>query len=126
MYSNDKEQEKKDLFIFDDIIEKSLFTRKQISIIYNKLNGVKIDESISSGAYYRQVKQCRNKIYSLLYTILLFKILKIIDDKTFVIIESIVEKLYSLSQEGNNHIDDPLPQDVINVIDKIIKKTLNI
>ena len=126
MYSNDKEQEKKDLFIFDDLIEKSLFTRKQISIIYNKLNGVKIDESISSGAYYRQVKQCRNKIYSLLYTILLFKILKIIDDKTFVIIESIVEKLYSLSQEGNNHIDDPLPQDVINVIDKIIKKTLNI
>lgn len=126
MYSNDKEQEKKDLFIFDDIIEKSLFTRKQISIIYNKLNGVKIDESISSGAYYRQVKQCRNKIYSLLYTILLFKILKIIDDKTFGIIESIVEKLYSLSQEGNNHINDPIPQDVINVIDKIIQKTLNI
>jgi len=126
MYSNDKEQSKKDLFIFDDIIEKSLFTRKQISIIYNKLNGVKIDQNISSGAYYRQVTQCRNKIYSLLYTILLFKILKIIDDKTFGIIESIVEKLYSLSQEGNNHIDDPLPQDVINVIDKIIKKTLSI
>lgn len=126
MYSNDKDQGKEDLFIFDEIIEKSLFTKKQISIIYNKLNGVKMDESISSGAYYRQVKQCRNKIYSLLYTILLFKILKLIDDRTFGIIESIVEKLQSLSQEGNNHINDPLPQDVINVIDRIIKKTLSI
>lgn len=126
MYSNDKEKGKEDLFIFDEIIEKSLFTKKQISIIYNKLNGVKMDESISSGAYYRQVKQCRNKIYSLLYTILLFKILKLIDDRTFGIIESIVEKLQSLSQEGNNHINDPLPQDVINVIDRIIKKTLSI
>lgn len=126
MYSNDKEQRKEDLFIFDEIIKKSLFTRKQISIIYNKLNGVKIDESISSGAYYRQVKQCRNKIHSLLYTILLFKILKLIDDRTFGIIESIVEKLQSLSQEENNHINDPLPQDVINVIDRIIKKTLSV
>jgi len=126
MYSNDKDQGKEDLFIFDEIIEKSLFTRKQISIIYNKLNGVQIDERITSGAYYRQVKQCRNKIYSLLYTILLFKILKLIDDRTFGIMESIVEKLQSLSQEGNNHINDPLPQDVINVIDRIIKKTLSI
>lgn len=123
MYTNNNEGEIKNLYIFDEIIEKSLFTRKQISIIYNKLHRAKIEEKMSSGAYYRQVKQCKNKLYSLMYTILLFKTLKIIDDKTLLIIESIVDQLDSLLQNGKNHADDPIPQDVINVIDKIIKKS---
>lgn len=126
MYTNSNEGEIKNLYIFDEIIEKSLFTSKQISIIYNKLHRAKMENKMSSGAYYRQVKQCKNKFYSLLYTILLFKTLKIIDDKTFLIIESIVDQLDSLLKGGRNHTDDPIPQDVINVIDKIIKKSLPI
>lgn len=123
MYTNNNEGEIKNLYVFDDIIEKSLFTRKQISIIYNKLHRAKIEEKMSSGAYYRQVKQCKNKFYSLMYTILLFKTLKIIDDKTLLIIQSIVDQLDSLLQNGKYHTDDPIPQDVINVIDTIIKKS---
>ena len=53
----------------DLFIEKNLFTKKQISIIYNKINirGSNIsgipNNQMSQGAYYRQVKQCRKKYY---------------------------------------------------------------
>lgn len=126
MYNENREMEEDYFHNFDVIIEKSLFTRRQISIIYNKLHRGKIEKKISSGAYYRQVKQCKNKIYSLLYTILLFKALEIIDDKTFMIIETILQQLNSLSPDKKNHVNDPLPSDVIDVIDKIIKKTISI
>ncbi len=44
------------------IIENSAFTERQIQIIYNIYNREERLKEITSGAYYREVKQCKNKI----------------------------------------------------------------
>jgi hypothetical protein len=127
MYSTNGGNRKKNFYLFDKIIEKSLFTNRQISIIYNKSSGGKIHKKISSGAYYRQIKQCRAKIESLLYSVLLLRSLNIIDNKTMNVIESVVIQLNSLSENNENHIRyNDIPTDVIDVIDKIIKKSISI
>jgi hypothetical protein len=127
MYSTNSDNRKKNSYLFDKIIEKSLFTNRQISIIYNKSRGGKIHKRISSGAYYRQIKQCRAKIESLLYSVLLLRSLNIIDNKTMNVIESVVIQLNSLSENSENHITyNNIPSDVIDVIDKIIKKSISI
>lgn len=127
MYSTNSHDRKRNFYLFDKIIEKSLFTNRQISIIYNKSSGGKIHKRISSGAYYRQIKQCRAKIESLLYSILLLRSLNIIDNKTMNIIESVVIQLNSLSENTGDHItSNNIPSDVIDVIDKIIKKSVSI
>ncbi len=127
MYSTNSDNRKKNFYLFDKIIEKSLFTNRQISIIYNKSSGDKINKRISSGAYYRQIKQCRAKIESLLYSVLLLRSLNIIDNKTMNVIESVVIQLNSLSENSENHITyNNIPSDVIDVIDKIIEKSISI
>ena len=127
MYSTNGSIRKKNFYLFDKIIEKSLFTNRQISIIYNKSSGGKIHKRISSGAYYRQIKQCKAKIESLLYSVLLLRSLNIIDNKTMDVIESVVIQLNSLSENNENDITyNNIPNDVIDVIDKIIKKSISI
>jgi len=127
MYSTNDDKRNKNFYLFDKIIEKSLFTNRQISIIYNKSTGGKIHKRISSGAYYRQIKQCRVKIESLLYSVLLLRSLNIIDNKTMNVIESVVIQLNSLSENTENHItSNNIQSDVIDVIDKIIKKSISI
>ena len=127
MYSTNGSNRKKNFYLFDKIIERSLFTNRQISIIYNKSSGGKIHKRISSGAYYRQIKQCKAKIESLLYSVLLLRSLNIIDNKTMDVIESVVIQLNSLSENNENDITyNNIPNDVIDVIDKIIKKSISI
>ena len=58
--------------LISKIIENSLFTNRQIQIIYNIYNNKKRTDNITSGAYYREVKQCRDKIRKLYYTFILY------------------------------------------------------
>ena len=55
--------------VYEDIITKSFFTERQIYIISKRLINKNKLEDISSGAYYRQLKQCQDKVISLLYNI---------------------------------------------------------
>ena len=48
--------------VYRHIIENSLFTERQLYIISKRLEGTPPIENISSGAYYRQVKQCQDKV----------------------------------------------------------------
>ena len=43
--------------ILNHFVANSIFTKKQTSIIYNKMLKAKPTENISSGAYYRQLGQ---------------------------------------------------------------------
>ena len=111
---------------FNALIEKNLFTKKQISIIYNKFNTPVSNISkngLSAGAYYRQIKQCRKKYDQLIYTLVLFRLLNFIDNSTIETIESIIKQLEKISQHDIHHNSiDMVPNDIIIVIEKIISK----
>ena len=63
------------------IMENSLFTERQYSIILKGLNKMDFEENIT-GAYYRQIKQCRRKIIRILYSIIMLKYIGAIDPQT--------------------------------------------
>lgn len=112
--------------LFNALIEKNLFTKKQISIIYNKFNNPISNVSknnLSAGAYYRQIKQCRKKYDQLIYTLVLFRLLNFIDNSTIETIESIIKQLEKISQHDIHHNSTIMvPNDIIIVIEKIISK----
>jgi len=112
--------------LFNALIEKNLFTKKQISIIYNKFNTPVSNISkngLSAGAYYRQIKQCRKKYDQLIYTLVLFRLLNFIDNSTIETIESIIKQLEKISQHDIHHNSTVMiPNDIIIVIEKIISK----
>lgn len=108
------------------LIEKNLFTIRQISIIYNKFNNKTSSISknkLSAGAYYRQIKQCRKKYDQLIYTLVVFRLLNFIDDSTMETIQSIITQLQKISHNEINHNSTHnVPDDIIIVIEKIIRK----
>jgi hypothetical protein len=110
---------------FDSILKQfvanSLFTARQIDIILKRNNGNTPIENISSGAYYRQIKQCRNKIIKLYYSIILLSIVNIIDLNTISSMTKIVEQIKEL--KTNNSSDSSQSTqiaEVMSVINKII------
>jgi hypothetical protein len=108
------------------IITKNLFTKKQISIIYNKFNNPISNVSknkLSAGAYYRQIKQCRKKYDQLIYTFVLFRLLNFIDNSTMETIQSIIMQLEKISHTDINHNSTKIvPNDIIIVIEKIMRQ----
>jgi GH15 family glucan-1,4-alpha-glucosidase len=126
MYSTENNIDLEFNDLFNALIEKNLFTKKQISIIYNKFNTPVSNISkngLSAGAYYRQIKQCRKKYDQLIYTLVLFRLLNFIDNSTIETIESIIKQLEKISQQDIHHNSTVLvPNEVIIVIEKIISK----
>lgn len=126
MYSTENNIDLEFNDFFNALIEKNLFTKKQISIIYNKFNTPVSNISkngLSAGAYYRQIKQCRKKYDQLIYTLVLFRLLNFIDNSTIETIESIIKQLEKISQHDIHHNSiDMVPNDIIIVIEKIISK----
>ena len=105
------------------IIANSLFTPRQLSIILNQLEGGGKPEKISSGAYYRQVKQCRKKVISLLYSIMLLQSIGIVHPDALTTLNRLAEQLTvifaSESSDGTPRLD---VDDVISVINEVIKR----
>ena len=123
MYSTDIEAALKFTDLLDLLIEKNLFTKKQISIIYNKINTHVSNNQMSAGAYYRQIKQCRKKYDQLIYTILLFRLLNLIDNNTMETLELLVKQLEKISRPDLNHnTTEIVHNDIIIVIEEILRK----
>jgi hypothetical protein len=78
--------------------QKSSFTDRQLSIIYNRMAKHSSRENISAGAYYRQLKQCRTKIKSLLYSILLLRLCGALDGEAIITLDKIALQLDVMSQ----------------------------
>jgi hypothetical protein len=92
--------------IYRDIVANSLFTKRQMYIISRHLidrNGVR---SISRGAYYRQIKQCRHKITSILYSILLLQSVGAIDNKTLSVLQTLAERLSVIFRKEESDVTD--------------------
>ena len=109
-------------YFYGEIFKKSLFTERQISIIYKRLTEHSRVKDISSGAYYRQLKQCRNKINSILYSILLLRLTGAVDSQALFAIEKISSQLsvMSVSKKSNRTKEDNHVQDVISVIYRVV------
>lgn len=107
---------------YDEILQKSIFTNRQISIIYKRANKQSTRGNISAGAYYRQLKQCRLKIKSVLYSILLLRLYGVLDEQSINTLDKIALQLVVMSQaSGTNDVaKDQLVQDVASVVHRLI------
>jgi hypothetical protein len=107
---------------YDEILQKSVFTNRQISIIYKRAINQSTRENISAGAYYRQLKQCRLKIKSVLYSILLLRLSGVLDDQAIETLNKIALQLGVMSQaSGTDAVaNDQLIRDVTSVVHRLI------
>ena len=105
-----------------ELQRKSSFTDRQLSIIYNRVAKHSSRENISAGAYYRQLKQCRTKIKSLLYSILLLRLCGALDGEAIITLDKIALQLDVMSQAlGSGDVTTGRSvEDVSIVINKLI------
>jgi len=108
--------------ILNHFIANSIFTKKQTSIIYNKMLKAKPIDNISSGAYYRQLDQCRNKTGKVVYTMVLLQLLNVVDTETFSVLDRLNNQLSVILNKRSDEIDPPVLNGVISLIDNVIKR----
>lgn len=110
--------------LLDHFIANSIFTEKQTSIIYNKMLNGKPADYMTSGAYYRQLGQCRNKTTKVLYTLLLLRLLNAIDTETFSVLRELNNQLNVMLNKRSDEIHTTVLNDVTLLIDNVIKKLI--
>jgi len=108
--------------ILNHFIANSILTKKQTSIIYNKMLKAKPMNNITSGAYYRQLRQCRDKTRRVVYTLLLLRLLNAVDIQAFSVLNQVNNQLNVISNQQNDVIDVTSLNDVISLIDNVIRK----
>ena len=108
--------------LFMELQRRSSFTDRQLSIIYNKMAKHSSLENISAGAYYRQLKQCRTKIKSLLYSILLLRLCGALDGEAIITLDKIALQLDVMSQAlGSGDVTTGRSvEDVSIIVNKLI------
>jgi hypothetical protein len=117
--------EKSDLnytVFLNHFIANSIFTEKQTSIIYNKVLKSKPSKNMTSGAYYRQLGQCRTKTRKVVNTLLLLRLLGVIDTKTFSVLDELNNQLNVMLHRTSDEIDATTLDNVISLINNVISK----
>lgn len=109
--------------VYSHIIANSLFTKRQIDIICKKLNNDDRPTNITPGAYYRQIKQCKQKVRRLLYSLLLLRSLNVTDKQTLFAIERISEQLTVMFNSNSSDISQSFQSETVTyTIDELIKR----
>jgi hypothetical protein len=110
--------------IYTHLVANSLFTPRQLSIISKKLQGSGKTEKISSGAYYRQVKQCSKKVTSVLYSMILLQSMGIVQLEAPSTLNKLAQQLAVIfASESSSDVTTRLNvDDVISVINEVIKR----
>ncbi|HSB83029.1 MAG TPA: hypothetical protein VLD64_00890 [Nitrosarchaeum sp.] len=109
--------------IIRQIIKKSLFTERQIEIILNQKDLLNSKFTISKGAYYRQVGQSRDKLVGLFYSIILLRGLGILLPDDIDVISKLSEQIRVINESD---IFPEREDEVINVIDRLIRQACNV
>ncbi len=109
--------------IIQQIIKKSLFTERQIEIILNQKDLLNSKFSISKGAYYRQVGQSRDKLIALFYSIMLLRGLGILLPDDIDVISKLSEQIHVINESD---IFPEREDEVINVIDRLVRQACNV
>ena len=79
------------------LVKNSMLTPRQVSIIYKKLDKGKSPINISSGAYYRQVKQCKDKVRQIIYSIILLRLMGVLDERIYTILDQLNAQFAQIS-----------------------------
>lgn len=110
--------------VFAHILEKSLFTPKQISIISKRLQGGEKPPNISSGAYYRQVGQCREKVEAILYSAILLQSTGVLEPEALASLGRMAEQLgVMFGSDGSSDVAlQARTGDVMSVMDQLVKR----
>jgi hypothetical protein len=105
------------------LLANSLFTPRQLSIISKRLQGGGKAEKISSGAYYRQVKQCRKKVLSILYSMILLQSTGVVELEASATLSKLAKQLAVIFASESSDVMNRLNMnDVISVIDEMVKR----
>lgn len=105
--------------LLNKFIENSSFTKRQIQIIYKVHNKEERLKNISSGAYYREVKQCKDKIRKLYYSIILLNLIGVLNSEQLTTLNSIIQKLDMLKGNHDMHHNNA-SEHVIHIIEKLL------
>ena len=112
--------------IIKHIITNSLFTERQIYILYNKSFRRSPPDRISKGAYYRQLKQSEQKVAGVIYSLIILRYLNLIDKGTFHTIEVILDNTSHLMESiKRDMITQSDSRNVISLVDEIIQKLIH-
>ena len=106
------------------IVANSLFTPRQLSIISKRLQNTGKAENISSGAYYRQVRQCRDKVAAVLYSMLLLQSTGVIQPDSLTTLNRLADQLGVIfaSESSDISSSEQTINNVMSVIDQLIKR----
>ena len=109
--------------IIRQIIKKSLFTERQIEIILNQMNLSKTQFAISRGAYFRQVKQSRDKLIGLYYSLILLKGLGILVPEDIDVILKLSEQVSVIQ---NSDVFPEKEEEIISVIGQLVNRACRV
>jgi hypothetical protein len=79
-------------------------------------------DNITSGAYYRQLRQCRDKTRKVIYTLLLLRLLNAVDIQAFPVLDQVNNQLNVISNKQTDVIDATSLNNVISLIDNVLRK----
>ena len=83
--------------------------------------------TMTVGAYYRQVSQCRDKTIGTLYSLLVLQLIGAVKPGTANALAKAAEQLrVILASENRDVIDETRSADVISVINQVIKRVCNL
>jgi Mg2+ and Co2+ transporter CorA len=102
------------------IIEKSLFTERQIEIILKRRNLVDSQFTISKGAFYRQVTQCKDKLTALCYSWILLRGLGVLSDDDMDVINRLSEQISVIK---SSDVFPEREEEIMSVIRELLKRT---
>ncbi|MDE1769146.1 MAG: hypothetical protein KGI28_01150 [Thaumarchaeota archaeon] len=106
--------------IIRQIIEKSLFTERQIEIILKRKNLADSQFTISKGAFYRQVNQSREKLIALCYSWILLRSLGVLSIDDMDVINRLSEQISVIK---SSDVFPEREQEVMNVIQMLLDRT---
>ena len=109
--------------LFAHILANSLFTTKQASIIFSKLRGAPRPAGMTSGAYFRQVKQCREKVYSVLYSGVLLQSTGVLEDQGLIALSQVADQMRVIfSTNARDIMSQDRTESVMSVMSQLIKR----
>src|SRR5262245_25509401 len=94
--------------LYAHILANSLFTPRQMSIISKRLQGSRRAPDISAGAFYRQVRQCRDKVNGVLYSMILLQSMGIVDGEALDAIGRVAEQIGVIFSSESSDVDTRL------------------
>ena len=109
--------------LLEQLVANSLFTPRQISIISKRLQGSGRAQNMSSGAYYRQVKQSKDKAIAVLYSAILLQSSGVLQPEALSALGRLADQLGVIfASEGSDVLDNARLEDVMSVMDQLVKR----